>query len=145
MMETFETLRLTAYPDIKGVWTIGWGHTGPEVVQGLVWTLQQAQQAFQDDVMWATAAVHKFVTVVLNQNQFDALVSFTFNVGVNAFGPSPANNMEGSTLLVLLNKGDFTGAADQFSRWIYAGHIISSGLINRRKVETARFQLAVAA
>jgi lysozyme len=137
MMETFEALRLVGYPDIKGVPTIGYGHTGPEISIGLVWTQLQAVQAFQDDVMWATAAVHKDVTVVLNQNQFDALVSFTYNVGVNAFG--------GSTLLHLVNEGDFPGAAAQFGKWIYAGHIISSGLINRRKKETALFELAVVA
>lgn len=145
MIETFEVLRLTAYLDIRGRWTIGYGHTGPEVVSGLVWTPQQAIQDMQDDIMWASAAVHKNVTVVLNQNQFDALVSFTYNVGVNAFGPSKQNGFTGSTLLHLLNTGDYAGAANQFGKWIYAGHILSSGLINRRNKEQTLFELAVAA
>jgi len=135
LIQTFEALRLQAYQDIRGVWTIGWGHTGPEVVQGLTWTQAQATTAFQEDILWAAKAVQDLVTVILNQNQFDGLVSFVFNIGVEAF--------EHSTLLVLLNDGNFEGAALQFGRWIHAGSIISSGLINRRKSEANLFQLAV--
>ena len=131
MLKGFESLRLKAYQDVRGVWTIGYGHTGPEVVQGLIWTQQQALQALQEDVSWAVNAVAKAVTVPLLQYQFDPLVTFTFNVGAGAF--------EESTLLHLLNTGDFVGAGEQFGKWIYAGTMLSSGLVNRRKTEAAMF------
>ena len=131
MLKGFESLRLKAYLDVRGILTIGYGHTGPEVVQGLIWTQQQALQALQEDVSWAVNAVAKAVTVPLLQNQFDALVSFTFNVGAGAF--------EGSTLLHLLNAANFVGTSEQFAHWVYAGTMLSSGLVNRRKTEAAMF------
>lgn len=131
MLKGFESLRLKAYQDVRGVWTIGYGHTGPEVTAGLVWTQQQALQALQEDVSWAVKAVQDHVTIPLLQNQFDALVSFTFNVGAGAF--------EGSTLLVLLNEANFVGTSEQFAHWVYAGTMLSSGLVNRRKTEAAMF------
>ena len=135
LLKSFENLRLKAYPDVRGVLTIGWGHTGPEIAPSTLWTQDQAIQALQEDVLWAQKAVQDFVQVTLNQNQFDALVTFTFNVGIGAF--------QSSTLLHLLNSGDFIGAAAQFGKWIYAGKIISSGLVKRRKAETTLFQTAV--
>jgi lysozyme len=133
-IQTNEGLRLNAYRDVRGIWTIGYGHTGPEVVTGLIWTAAQCALALEEDVLWAAKAVQDNVTVILNQNQFDALVSFVFNIGVG--------NFKGSTLLHVLNTGNYTGAALQFGKWIYAGTIISSGLINRRKKETLLFQTA---
>jgi lysozyme len=135
LLEQFEALRLNAYRDVRGVWTIGYGHTGPEVIPGLTWSEQQATQSLEEDVMWGSKAVHDLVTVILNQNQFNALVTFTFNVGANA--------LRTSTLLHLLNSGDYNGAALQFGKWIYAGPNISSGLVNRRKAEATLFQTAV--
>jgi lysozyme len=135
LLETFEALRLQTYRDIRGIWTIGWGHTGPEVVPTLTWTRMQADTAQQEDVMYASKAVKELVSVKLNQNQFDALVCIVFNIGVNAF--------KTSTLLHLLNSGDYAGAAEQFGKWIYAGTVISSGLVNRRKAESNLFQTAV--
>jgi lysozyme len=131
MLKGFESLRLQAYQDVRGILTIGYGHTGPEVTAGLVWTQEQALQALQEDVSWAVNAVGKSVTVPLLQYQFDALVSFTFNVGPSAF--------KGSTLLVLLNEANFVGAGQQFGKWVYAGTMLSSGLVNRRKAEAAMF------
>ena len=131
MLKTFEALRLKAYQDVKGVWTIGYGHTGPEVVPSLIWTQPQALVALDEDVSWAVKAVGDSVKVPLLQNQFDALVSFTFNVGPSAF--------KGSTLLIVLNEADFVGAGEQFGKWVYAGDLISSGLVNRRKAEAAMF------
>jgi lysozyme len=131
MLKGFEALRLKAYQDVRGVWTIGYGHTGPEVTAGLVWTQEQALQALQEDVSWAVNTVAKAVTVPLLQFQFDPLVTFTFNVGGAAF--------EGSTLLHLLNAGDFVGASKQFGHWVYAGTMLSSGLVNRRRTEAAMF------
>ncbi len=127
--------RLKAYRDVKGIWTIGTGHTGPEITPGTVWTLAQCTVALHEDTLWASKAVREFVTVSLNQNQFDALVDFVFNVGVGAFTKS--------TLLTVLNASNYTGTAEQFGKWIYAGTVISSGLVNRRKAEANLFQTAV--
>lgn len=136
MLQGFEGLRLQAYRDQRGVWTIGYGHTGPEVVSSLSWTLQQALTALEEDVMWASRAVQDNVIVALTQNQFDPLVTFTYNVGIGSF--------ERSTLLRLLNDGDYTSAGGQFNKWIYAGNVISSGLVKRRQAESNMF-LGVAA
>jgi lysozyme len=131
MLKGFESLRLTAYRDIRGILTIGYGHTGPEVVAGLVWTQEQATTALEEDVSWTAKTVQDLVTIPLIQCEFDALVSFTFNVGAAAF--------KGSTVLYLLNAGNIVGAEEQFGHWVYAGHMLSSGLVNRRKIETAMF------
>lgn len=112
-----EGRRKKAYLDTKGIPTIGIGHTGPEVYMGLVWTDQQIDDAFADDIKWAEDAVNKYVKVALTQNQFDALVSFTFNVGKTAFIRS--------TLVKMLNAGDYEGAAKQFDRWHIPAEIIS--------------------
>jgi lysozyme len=131
MLKGFEALRLQAYIDIRGRWTIGYGHTGPEVCKGLTWTPDQASIALEEDALWAERAVQQGVSVPLLQHQFDPLVTFTYNVGATAFTDS--------TLLHLLNAGDFAGAGAQFLKWIYAGDVISTGLLNRRKVEQAMF------
>lgn len=121
-----EGVRLKAYKDTKGIWTIGVGHTGPEVVQGLTWTKEKAQEVFVKDVSWAEDAVNKYVTVPLTQNQFDALVSFTFNVGEFAF--------KRSTLVKKLNVGDYEAAAKEFDKWVIPIEITS-----RRMSEKAQF------
>lgn len=131
LTEQFESCKLTAYPDVKGVWTIGWGHTGPEVVEGLVWTQAQADAALFRDRGWAELVVHSYVTVDINQQEYDALVDFVFNVG--------SGNFRGSTLLKLLNAGDFHGAAAQFDLWDHAGGQVVAGLLRRRVAETQEF------
>jgi lysozyme len=127
----FEGLRLTAYQDTAGVWTIGYGHTGPEVVEGLVWTQAQCDAALLQDVADAVECVNAAVTVTITQDEFDALVDFTFNEGRGHF--------LGSTLLKDLNAGNFAGAAAQFGAWIYAGGAKSSGLLRRRDAEEQLF------
>lgn len=114
-----------AYKDTKGIWTIGIGHTGPEVKPGLVWTEAQIMSVFKEDVKWAEDAVNA-VEVPLAQHQFDALVSFVFNVGANAFAKS--------TMLKLLNEGDFYGAEQQFNRWV-----IPKEITGRRMSEKKQF------
>lgn len=104
-----EGIRTKAYKDTKGIWTIGIGHTGPEVVEGLRISELQAYDWFHTDVKWAEDAVNKGVAVPLTQNQFDALVSFVFNVGAGAFGRS--------TLRKVLNMENYDEAARQFDRW----------------------------
>jgi lysozyme len=126
----FEGFSPTAYQDVKGVWTIGYGHTG-NVQPGDTRTQAQAQQDLIDDVAIAVRAVNAGVGVPLTQNQYDALVSFTYNVGNNAF--------LASTLLAKLNAGDYQGAADQFARWNKSGGKAVAGLTNRREAERETF------
>jgi len=121
-----EGFRTSAYPDTKGIWTIGVGHTGPEVREGLVWTSAQIQDALIKDVQTAEKAINDGVYVPLTQNQFDALVSFVFNVGVGAFTRS--------TLLKVLNQKNYTEAAKQFDRWV-----IPKEITKRRMSEKAQF------
>lgn len=126
-LERREGKRNRAYLDTKGIPTIGVGHTGPEVYMGLVWTDQQVADAFADDIQWAEDAVNKYVTVPLKQNQFDALVSFTFNVGETAF--------RRSTLVRVLNTGDYEEAAVCFDMWHKPKEIIG-----RRDSEREQFK-----
>ena len=126
----WEGLRLAAYLDTGGVWTIGWGHTGT-AKPGMVITKEQAEELFRKDVKWAEDAVNRYTNVPLTQYQFDALVSFTFNVGANAFRKS--------TLLRMLNEEDYDGAADQFLRWVYDNGRRIQGLVNRRESERRYF------
>lgn len=126
---TREGIRLKAYRDTKGILTIGVGHTGPDVTEGLMWTQSQAMGAFRSDVGWAENAVNT-VKAPLNQNMFDALVSFTFNIGAAAFAKS--------TMKKLLDVGDYKGASEEFDKWHKPVEIIS-----RRDGEKAQFLLPV--
>ena len=126
----FEGLRLTAYQDSVGVWTIGYGSTNG-VEPGDVITEAQAEDLLRIDMRSAEKCLDDHVTVALNQNQYDALASFVFNLGCGAFS--------GSTLLRDLNAGDYQGAADQFGRWVHAGTDILPGLVKRRANERALF------
>lgn len=131
LLKHFEQCRLTAYQDEAGVWTIGWGHTGPEVHEGLVWTQQQADDQLQKDTWGSVLAVAKSLDVAVSQNAFDALVCFTFNVGADAEGHS--------TLLKLVN-ARYTGAASaEFGKWVHSGGHVSNGLVKRREAERALF------
>jgi lysozyme len=110
----FEGCRLTAYQDQVGVWTISYGHTGPDVKPGLTITSAQAQALLAQDVSSAAACVNNVVAVQLTQEEY-ALVDFVYNLGAGAF--------RGSTMLRDLNAGDFTTAAAQFDRWDRAGGV----------------------
>lgn len=126
-----EGCRLTAYQDGGGVWTIGYGATGPDVVQGLVWTLEQAEARLLSDIAKFSAGVRQLVTVPLSDRQMAALISFAFNLGLGALSQS--------TLRICANQGDFLGAAKQFIRWSHdAGHEVK-GLLIRRLYEAALF------
>jgi lysozyme len=111
-----EGKRKKAYKDTKGIWTIGVGHTGPEVLPDTVWSDEEIHQAFLRDVAWAERAVSE-VKQPLNQNMFDALVSFTFNVGEKAFRTS--------TMKKFLDMGLYSNAAMEFDRWHKPSEIIS--------------------
>lgn len=123
---------LTAYWDtFAKVWTIGYGHTGPDVHQGLLWTAQQCVDALSKDILWASFTVNRVVTKQLNQDQFDACVDFTFNDGVGSF--------ERSTLCRLINTGNMSGADAEFAKWIYSGKNVVPGLVRRRAAEASLF------
>lgn len=130
---------LTAYQDSVGVWTIGAGHTSaagaPKVTKGLKITAAQADAILSRDLAAVEAAVNGVVKVALNQNEFDALVSLTFNIGNGAF--------KGSTLLRKLNAGDRAGAADQFLVWnkgtVSGKKVEIKGLTVRREAERRQF------
>lgn len=134
LTKEFEGLRLMAYQDGGGVWTIGYGHT-MGVKKGDLITEGQAQRFLEFDVMDSVDAVNKLVKVQLTQNEFDALVDFVFNMGEPQFTTS--------TLLRKLNSGDFKGAADQFKRWNLDNGKIEKGLVRRRKAEEDLFLSAV--
>lgn len=127
-----EKLRLVAYDDGYGNWTIGWGHVRG-VKKGDTCTQAEAQAWLEEDVAGAEAVVKRYVKVALNENEFSALVSFVFNVGSVKFF--------GSTLLRLLNAGRRSDAADELPKWIYATKgnrkIEAGGLIVRRGAERA--------
>lgn len=130
LITSFEGCRLTAYQDSVGVWTIGYGHTSG-VYQGMTITEEEAIAFLRQDLKTAENAVNNNVTYGINQSQFDALVSFTFNVGTG--------NFSSSTLLKKLNAGDVNGAADEFDKWIYAGGQVLEGLVRRRAAEKQMF------
>lgn len=130
LTEQFEGCRLVAYQDVKGVWTIGYGHTAG-VYPGMTCTQFQAEQWLLQDVAWASSAVKKLVTTALNQHEFDALVDFVFNVGSGNFG--------GSTMLKLLNAGDHVNAAGEFEKWDMSGGKHIAGLLRRRIAEEKEF------
>jgi len=133
-----EGLLLRAYRDSVGIWTIGVGHvihpSDSADPEHLTISEAQARMWLRLDVQIAERAVTALVTAVLLQHQFDALVSFVFNVGVAAF--------QGSTLLKRLNRGDLRGASEQFKRWAFAGGRVIAGLVDRRARERMLFDSA---
>ena len=132
LIKEFEGCKLNAYKCPAGVWTIGIGHT-TGVSEGDVITLSQADQFLDEDIDVVMRGVRSLIKVDLNGNQLAALISFAFNLGVYALSKS--------TLLRKLNAGDFTGAADEFGRWVYGfgSNKPLPGLIKRRKVERDLF------
>ncbi len=133
LIKSAEGLRLKAYPDpgTGGLpWTIGYGSTSG-VTRNMVITEAQAEQMLAEDLMRFERIVERLVQVPLPQGQFDALVSFTYNVGEGNFAKS--------TLLRKLNSGDAAGAAEQFSRWVNAAGKVLPGLVKRRAAERAMF------
>ncbi len=131
LIKSFEGLRLTAYRDPGGVLTIGYGHTGSDVKPGEHITQARAEALLRSDTGWAQAAVRRDVKVPLTQGQFDALTSFTFNLGAGALGSS--------TLLKKLNAHDYAGAQKEFGKWVHAGGQVLPGLVRRRAAEAKLF------
>lgn len=129
LIHSFEALRLTAYQDQRGIWTLGWGHT--PAAEGQTCTMEDAATWFQDDTRAACQAISRHIDVALSQNQFDALASFTFNVGVSAAA--------GSTLFKLVNRGIWDQAAAEFGKWNHVDGVENAGLTRRRAAERDLF------
>jgi lysozyme len=134
LVKKFEGCVLHAYQDVVGVWTIGYGHTSG-VKKGQTITQAQAEKMLKDELSVFAEKVQKLIKVSLNENQFGALVSFAYNVGVGALATS--------TLLKLLNAKNFTGASNEFARWNKAGGRVLAGLTKRRAEEKALFNKPV--
>jgi lysozyme len=132
LTEQFEGCRRTAYRNVGGVLTIGYGHTGSDVTVGLTITQAQAEALLAQNVKHAAGAVNRLVTLPgLTQNEFDALVDFCLNAGCGAFA--------GSTLLKDLNAGNLAGAEAQFAAWSHVSGQVVAGLLRRRMAEEAEF------
>ena len=131
LIKSFEGLVLKAAPDIVGVPTVGWGHTGPDVHNGMVITEEMAEELFKADMVDSEQHVQKLIHVTLNYNQFGAIVSLVFNVGPGA--------ITGTNLAKLLNLGKFAEAADGILKFDHAGGRQVRGLTRRRQAERALF------
>jgi lysozyme len=131
LIKHFEGLYLEAYKCPANVWTIGWGHTGltfgKPIVAGMKITKEEAIELLEIDMLKYSKPVRDFVKVPLKQHQFDALVSFTYNCGIGA--------LKTSTLLKLLNNGDYESVPEQLNRWNKGGGKILDGLVRRRLAE----------
>ena len=135
LIKQFEGCKLTAYQDSVGVWTIGYGWTQPvdgkPIRAGMTIKQETAERLLKTGLVSYESDVSRLVKVSLTQGQFDALVSFTYNLG--------ARSLSTSTLLRKLNAGDYAGAADEFLRWNKAGGKVLNGLTRRREAEHALF------
>ena len=142
LIKEFEGLRLTAYQDSVGIWTIGFGHCG-DVAEGMQITPEQAEETLKQDVHSAELTLDRSVKVILTQNQYDSLISFIFNVGAGQKGVKDGfvslKDGSSSTMLRLLNSGDYRACADQFPHWCHAGGQVLPGLLRRRMAERALF------
>ncbi len=136
LIKKYEGLRTEAYRDAVGIWTIGYGHTDG-VQQGQHISEAEAESFLRQDLHHAEAAVERLVNVPLNDNQFAALVAFTFNLG--------AGSLAASTLLRKLNQGDYASVPAEMERWskvkdpASGEYQVLSGLLRRRQAEGRLF------
>ena len=131
LIKTFEGLELNAYKCAAGVWTIGYGHT-KDVQEGMVISALKANEMLQNELVEYEGYVNVLVTVPLTQNQFDALVSWVYNLG--------STNFQSSTLLKVINAGgEMLGVPSQIMRWNKANGRVLEGLTRRRQAEADLF------
>ena len=131
LIKKFEGCELEAYQCSAGVWTIGYGHTKGVTPSDSI-SQEEAEQMLVDELHEYESYVNEYVTVALSQNQFDALVSWVYNLG-------PAN-LKASTMLKVLNSGEYEDVPAQIKRWNKAGGKVLEGLIRRREAEACLFQ-----
>ena len=145
LLHHFEGCKLKAYPDPKtggAPWTIGYGHTGPDVHEGLVWTQKQADAAFIEDIAVFEDIAGWAIDVDVTQGQWDAFVSILYNVGPGSKykdGIVRLKNGKPSTLLRKLNARDYAGCKAEFGKWISKGSAVENGLRRRRAAEALMF------
>ena len=130
LIKEFEGCKQVAYQDSVGVWTIGYGHT-KDVYEGQLAIKKTIERWLQEDLEEFESYVSKLVKVELNQNQFDALVAWTYNLG--------PTNLKESTMLRKLNYGDYESVPDEMRRWNKAGGEVFNGLVRRRDAEANLF------
>lgn len=131
LIKKYEGRSLKAYKCPANVWTCGYGSTGPDIKEGVVWTIWQAEDRLKADLGRFAEGVDRLVTVPITDNQRAALISFSYNVGIQA--------LKESTLLRLLNEGKTEEAAGQFERWNKAAGRVLTGLTARRSAERDLF------
>lgn len=131
LIKRFEGCRLTAYKDVGGVWTCGWGSTGGDIAEGTVWTQDEADRRLIDHLKGLETSLSSLVGTKVNQNQFSAILCFAYNVGLGA--------LKGSHLLIKVLAGDIPGAADEFLRWDKVHGVVVNGLHHRREAERELF------
>ncbi|HMG03152.1 MAG TPA: lysozyme, partial [Edaphobacter sp.] len=118
--------------DQGGIWTIGYGHTGPEVKDGLIITQTQSDDLLEADIASAVGCVRRLVKSVIHQNQFDALVDFVFNLGCSSLAES--------ILLRYVNECRFEEATVELLRWNHVRGVVVKGLTKRRQAEADLFK-----
>jgi lysozyme len=128
LAKEFEGCVLTAYQDLAGVWTIGYGHTGKDVFPGLGWTQAQADEALQHDLNAAAALLNMYSPGLAN-GALDALVDFVFNLGIGSYRTS--------TLCQCVNAEDWPNAKLELLKWDHSGGVVVPGLLRRREAEAA--------
>lgn len=134
LIKSFESCRLKAYPDPAtggDPWTIGWGSTGPDIKKGVIWTQQEADCRLLSDIDKFAESIKSLLKVTLTDNQFSALVSLAYNIGIG--------NLKKSSLLAKINKNELTDAAERFLLWNKANGVVMNGLTRRRKAERDLF------
>jgi lysozyme len=132
LIKHYEQCRLVAYPDPGtggAPWTCGWGTTGSDIYEGVVWSQHYADQRFVLHIASYERGVADLLKVPVTQGQYDALVSFAYNCGLGSLGSS--------TLLRKVNVRDYAGAGAEFPRWDKAAGVPMRGLKRRRHAEMA--------
>jgi lysozyme len=127
----FESCRLAAYLDTMAnppIWTIGWGHTGKDVYEGLIWTQEQADEALDHDIRAAVALLDIY-SPGLTGGTADALTDFVFNMGIG--------NYRTSTLCGLVGVADWVNVKTELLKWDHSNGVVIPGLLRRRKAEAA--------
>lgn len=145
LMHSFEGCRLEAYPDPGSSdgkpWTIGWGSTGPGIGPGVVWTQQQADARFLQDLAKFEDGVTRLIgSAPTSQGQFDALVCLAYNIGLDEDADTIAEGLGDSTLLRKHKAGDFEGAAKAFASWRFNDGREMKGLVRRRAAEAKLYR-----
>ena len=134
LIKKFESCKLTAYKvdNVEKYYTIGWGHYGADVKKDMKISKERANELFRNDIRYFETSVNSCLKVKVTQSMFNALVSFTYNVGFSAF--------KNSTLLKYVNKKQFKKASNEFKKWNKCGGKVLKGLVKRRLLEQTEFE-----